>query len=218
MFNLPFPLLLASTSPYRQAILAKLQVPFSTASPNIDESPLANESPQNLVMRLAEQKALVLSSAYPNHWIIGSDQVCFLAGEIVGKPHTAEAAFKQLKLASGKTVDFYTGICLHSNVELSETNIQDSAVGSAVKTLVDYEIFTVHFRTLTDDEIWRYIELDQPLDCAGSFKSEGLGITLFEKLSGRDPNTLIGLPLIRLGEMLREMCASHSNSPLHQNF
>ncbi|WP_299013847.1 nucleoside triphosphate pyrophosphatase [uncultured Photobacterium sp.] len=182
------PLLLASTSPFRKALLDKLHYPFDTASPETDESPLANEMAEQLVMRLAEAKAKTCAPDYPEHLIIGSDQVCVINGEIVGKPHTVEKACQQLQAASGQTVTFYTGLCLHN----AKTGHSD----------IICELFHVHFRALTEQEIYNYVEREKPLNCAGSFKSEGLGIALFDRLEGRDPNTLVGLPLIALREML----------------
>lgn len=183
-------LVLASTSPYRKALLARLQLPFITASPEVDETPLAEESATELVMRLAAAKALALADAYPDHLIVGSDQVCVMGGVICGKPHTEENARAQLRAASGRSVVFYTGLALH-----------DSRARSTQRVC---EPFSVDFRTLSETEIAAYVALEQPLDCAGSFKSEGLGITLFDRLTGRDPNTLVGLPLIALCEMLRK--------------
>lgn len=182
-------LVLASTSPYRQALLAKLQLPFTTAAPSTDETPHPGESAEDLVLRLAIAKARALREAFPDSLIVGSDQVCVLNGAICGKPHTEENARAQLRAASGNSVVFYTGLALFDS--------RDGSVQSRV------EPFSVDFRPLSDAEIARYVALEQPLNCAGSFKSEGLGITLFERLSGRDPNTLVGLPLIALAEMLR---------------
>lgn len=182
------PLLLASTSPFRKALLDKLQYPFDTASPDTDESPMPNETAEQLVTRLAKAKATACAKDYPEHLIIGSDQVCVINGNIVGKPHTTEKACQQLQDASGQIVTFYTGLCLHN--------------ANTGKSEVICELFHVHFRVLTEQEIHHYIEREMPLNCAGSFKSEGLGIALFDKLEGRDPNTLVGLPLIALREML----------------
>lgn len=184
------PLLLASTSPFRKALLDKFQYPFETANPNTDESSLSGESAEALVQRLAEQKAKACENNYPEHLIIGSDQVCVINGKIMGKPHTVENACLQLKAASGQIVTFYTGLCLYN----AKTGQSD----------VICEPFRVHFRQLTEQEIKRYIEREMPLYCAGSFMCEGLGIALFNKLEGRDPNTLIGLPLIALREMLEK--------------
>ncbi|OBU07683.1 Maf family protein [Morganella psychrotolerans] len=181
-------LVLASTSPYRKALLEKLGIPFVTGSPDIDETPLPGEQPQALVMRLAREKARALASGHPDSLIIGSDQVCVLDGEITGKPHHYNAAFTQLRKASGQCITFYTGLCLYN-----------SATGRD-HTLC--EPYFVHFRTLDDDEIRAYLLAETPYQCAGSFKSEGLGIALFKKLQGDDPNTLVGLPLIRLTQLL----------------
>ena len=182
-------IVLASTSPYRRELLEKLGMPFITAAPLVDETPIPGEDARQLVMRLAQAKAQALSKEYPNHLIIGSDQVCVLDAKIVGKPHTEEKAVEQLLIARNSIVTFYTGLALYNS---STGNLQ-----------VICEPFDVHFRHLSEQEIRNYVRKDQPLQCAGSFKSEGLGITLFERLSGKDPNTLVGLPLISLGEMLR---------------
>ena len=182
------PLLLASTSPFRKALLEKLQYPFETANPETDEATLPNETAEQLVTRLAEAKARACAHDHPEHLIIGSDQVCVINNRIIGKPHTVENAFLQLQAASGQVVTFYTGLCLHN----AKTNDSE----------VICEPFHVHFKTLTEQEIRHYIKRENPLNCAGSFKSEGLGIALFDRLDGRDPNTLVGLPLIALHEML----------------
>lgn len=182
-------LLLASTSTYRKMLLEKLRLPFICAAPQADETPLSGESAEALVLRLATAKAQALAMAYPDHLIIGSDQVCVINGNITGKPHTEENAREQLRQASGQKVTFYTGLALYN----SHNNHLQALC----------EPFHVHFRSLTDAEIATYVRLEQPLNCAGSFKSEGLGIALFERLEGRDPNALIGLPLIALLEMLR---------------
>lgn len=189
-------IILASTSPYRQALLKKLGIPFLTAAPDIDESPVLHESAQALVTRLSHEKANALAQQYQQHLIIGSDQVCVIGEQIVGKPHTFENAFKQLKAASGSKVTFYTGLCL-LDTETGKFNVQ-------------CELFDVYFRPLSDEEITHYLNKEAPFQCAGSFKSEGLGIALFERLDGRDPNTLIGLPIILLLEMLRK----HGVNPL----
>lgn len=182
-------IILASTSPYRRALLEKLGLPFECAAPRTDETPRAGEAPRHLVLRLAQEKAQSLAQKYPQHLIIGSDQVCVLDGEITGKPHTEENARQQLMKASGNIVTFYTGLALFN-----------SATGH-VQT--ECEPFDVHFRRLSEQEIDDYVRKERPLNCAGSFKSEGLGIALFERLEGRDPNTLVGLPLIALCQMLR---------------
>ncbi|MBK5013838.1 nucleoside triphosphate pyrophosphatase [Pantoea sp. S62] len=183
-------ILLASTSPFRQALLRKLGLPFITAAPEVDESPQPGENAEALVIRLAVAKAQALAGTYPRHWIIGSDQVCVLDGAIAGKPHTAENARAQLRAASGQAITFYTGLALFHP--------------ASGRLLQCCEPFVVHFRTLTDAEIAGYVEKEQPLQCAGSFKSEGLGICLFDRLEGRDPNTLVGLPLIALNGMLQQ--------------
>ena len=183
-------ILLASTSPFRQALLRKLGLPFITVAPEVDESPQPGENAEALVIRLAVAKAQALAGTYPRHWIIGSDQVCVLDGAIAGKPHTAENARAQLRAASGQAITFYTGLALFHP--------------ASGRLLQCCEPFVVHFRTLTDAEIAGYVEKEQPLQCAGSFKSEGLGICLFDRLEGRDPNTLVGLPLIALNGMLQQ--------------
>lgn len=181
-------LVLGSTSPFRKAILDKLGVDFDTASPEVDEAALKDESPQQLVERLSILKAKAVAEKYDDALVIGSDQVSVIDGEIIGKPQTHENAVKQLQKASGKTVTFYTGLCLYN----SSTNQYQSEVLP----------FKVVFRHLTDSLIKNYLLKEQPYNCAGSFKSEALGIVLFEKLEGDDPNTLMGLPLIHLVKML----------------
>jgi len=186
---MPDSLVLASTSPFRQALLGKLGLPFTTAAPQVDETPRADEDAETLVTRLAVAKAQALAARYPDSWIIGSDQVCMLDGVITGKPHTFERACAQLRQASGSAITFYTGLALfHPRSQ---------------RLMQCCEPFVVHFRDLSEAEIHGYIEKEQPLQCAGSFKSEGLGICLFDRLEGRDPNTLVGLPLIALSGMLR---------------
>jgi len=182
------PILLASSSQYRRSILAKLGLPFEWESPDIDESAQPHESANVLVKRLALAKANTLTEKHPNALIIGSDQVATINNKIIGKPLTHERAFEQLRSASGCEVIFKTGLCLLN----SGTGHSQIAV----------ESFSVFFRDLSDDQINRYLLLEKPYDCAGSFKAEGLGICLFNKLRGDDPNTLIGLPLIGLVKML----------------
>lgn len=182
-------LILASTSLWRRALLEKLAIPFECAAPEVDETPLPGEAPRHLVLRLAQKKAQSLVHRYPSHLIIGSDQICVLDGEITGKPLTEENARQQLLKARGNIVTFYTGLALYN-----------SATGHLQ---TEVEPFDVHFRHLSETEIEDYVRKERPLHCAGSFKSEGLGIALFERLEGRDPNTLIGLPLIALCQMLR---------------
>lgn len=180
-------LILASTSPFRKAILDKLEIPFTTARPDVDETAFAGESARDLVKRLAIAKAGAVA-ARPEDYVIGSDQVATLDGKILGKPHTVENAIAQLSRFSGREVRFYTGLCL----------------AHAGQTRALIEPFSVHFRQLSPKEITTYVAQEMPLASAGSFKSEGLGILLFERLEGRDPNALIGLPLIALAELFRE--------------
>ncbi len=183
-------LILGSTSPFRKKLLQRLSIPFTTDSPNIDETPLEKESPEDYVLRLSLEKARTVASQYPNALIIGSDQCSVLNGDIRGKPSNHENAMQQLRESSGKRVSFLTGLCLFdSNTEQYQ---------------LDLIPFYVDFRELADNEIDAYLKVDQPYGCAGSFKSEGLGISLFKRLHGDDPTALIGLPLIRLSEMLRE--------------
>ncbi|HEY9202333.1 MAG TPA: Maf family nucleotide pyrophosphatase [Gammaproteobacteria bacterium] len=182
-------LVLASSSPFRKALLEKLNLSFVTDSPDIDETPLADESIEAMVMRLAQAKARALAAHHPQALIIGSDQSASLNGEVLHKPGNFDKAFAQLKAASGQCITFYTGLCL-----------LNSATGEAQ---VICEPYQVKFRQLEDDEIAHYLQTDQPYNCAGSFKSEGLGICLFESMRGDDPNTLVGLPLIQLCRMLR---------------
>ncbi|AAZ24133.1 MULTISPECIES: Maf family protein [Colwellia] len=183
-------LVLGSTSPFRKTILEKLQLPFHCAKPNVDETEQKNESPQALVERLAIEKAKAVSSEYPNALIIGSDQVAVCEEEILGKPHNFDNAVVQLNKFSGKSITFYTGLCVYD----SEKD----------KTIALVEPFIVHFNQLSQKDIANYLNAEQPYNCAGSFKSEGLGICLFSKLEGDDPNTLIGLPLIKLVGLLKQ--------------
>ncbi|MGY8818542.1 MAG: Maf family protein [Pseudomonadales bacterium] len=182
------PLLLASSSPYRRELLSRLQLEFAYRAPEIDETPLTRELPEHLVRRLALEKAQALAPSHQDHLIIGSDQVAALGQTILGKPHTFDRAKSQLQSCSGKSVVFLTGLAL-----------LDSRTGA---TQIDCIAFTVHFRTLGDQQIERYLRAEQPYDCAGSFKAEGLGISLFRSTEGADVTSLIGLPLIRLVDML----------------
>jgi len=186
-------LILASTSPFRRTILDKIQLAFSQCAPVCDETPLEGETPENLVQRLAIDKAKSCRTN-THSLIIGSDQVCIINGKIIGKPHTAEKAIEQLTEASGQCITFYTGLALYN----THTGLVD----------VELDTFKVHFRTLHRKQIENYVEREKPLDCAGSFKSEGLGIALFTKLDGNDPNSLIGLPLITLINMLEKQNVS----------
>lgn len=181
-------ILLASSSPYRRQLLARLGLPFEHASPDIDETRLTEESPQALVARLSEAKAKALAPAYEQHLIIGSDQVAAFKHTILGKPLNHTNAVQQLEQFSGKHVDFYTGLCL-----------LNSHTGRAQ---VSVERCRVKFRPLSPAQIEHYLQSEKPYDCAGSFKSEGRGIALFESIETPDPNILIGLPLIKLTDML----------------
>lgn len=182
-------LVLASTSPYRRELLQRLRIPFRTASPDVDESPHPGETPADTATRLAEAKARVVAGRYPNALIIGSDQVAYVADRIYGKPGTRERAAAQLRELRGRSVHFHTALCLFN-----------CATGGIQVDSVPIE---VHFRHLGDDEIERYLDIESPLNCAGSARSEGLGISLLDYIRGDDPNALIGLPLISLCRMLR---------------
>ena len=180
--------ILASSSPYRQQLLQKLRIDFIAKSPEIDESPHANESSINQALRLAKQKALALSGQFPNHLIIGSDQVVIHEQKQMTKPGNRESSIHQLLTISGSTVDFYTSVCLLNS--------------QTMKFKEDIDHCSVTFRKLSLAEIEKYVDLEKPFNCAGSFKSEGLGIALIETISGEDPNALIGLPLIKLIDLL----------------
>ncbi|MDZ4202451.1 MAG: Maf family nucleotide pyrophosphatase [Gallionella sp.] len=182
-------LVLASTSIYRGELLARLQLPFETAAPEVDETPLPGESARATSQRLAQEKARAVARAYPDALIIGSDQVALLDGQQIGKPLTHDNAAKQLRAMRGKTTVFYTALTLLN----SKTGNMQTEVAENHVTL----------RDLDDAEIEAYLRKEQPYQCAGSAKSEGLGIALMSKMSGDDPNALIGLPLILLCNMLR---------------
>lgn len=182
-------LILASSSPYRRELLNKLTLPFTCESPDIDETEHAGETPEALVSRLALKKAQAVANQQAHALIIGSDQVAVLDGRIITKPHNHLEATKQLKAASGRQVTFLTSLCLYNSH--SQTH------------QLTVEHYTVEFLSLSDAQIEHYLQKEQPYDCAGSFKSEGLGITLFKSFSGDDPNSLVGLPLIALCKMLR---------------
>ena len=182
-------LVLASTSAYRRELLQRFNLPFEVARPDIDESPLPGEHPKRTAERLAIEKARAVAGNFADALIIGSDQVAAMGDIRFGKPGTVERAVAQLKQMSGQTVIFHTALAL-----------LNTTTGEAQIDVVPTE---VRFRTLSDDEIVRYVEKERPLDCAGSAKSEGLGITLLDALSGDDPNALVGLPLIALARMLR---------------
>lgn len=193
------PLILASTSTTRRELLQRLALPFQCIAPEVDESAQFGETPTQLAYRLAEQKAAAVAQQYPDAWVIGSDQVASqfdLArgqafGELLGKPLTESRAIEQLQQFSGQTLRFYTGVSL-----------QCAAIAHVDTAVVE---FSVSFRTLSLAEIQRYVALEQPLYCAGSFKCEGLGITLFEQMQGEDLTALMGLPLLRLCQMLRQV-------------
>jgi len=181
-------LVLASSSPYRRELLARLRIPFEVVLPEVDETPRAGETPQALVERLAIEKAQAVAASVADALVIGSDQVAVYNGSIVGKPHGHERAVEQLRMASGRTVTLYTGLAL-----------VNTATGHVQCEVIPYR---VTFRALTDELIESYLRKEKPYSCAGSVKSEGLGIALLERFEGDDPNTLIGLPLIRLVRML----------------
>lgn len=183
-------LILGSTSPFRKELLNKLGLSFATDTPDIDETIREGEPPQELVQRLALQKAQVVARRHSNALIIGSDQIACIGYDILGKPGNRERAIAQLTQAAGQRVSFYTGLCLLNS--------------NSGEYQVVCEPFHVHFRKLNQAQIERYLDTEEPYNCAGSFKSEGLGISLFERLEGDDPNALIGLPLIRLIAMLEQ--------------
>ena len=187
---MPYPVVLASSSPYRRTLVDRLAIPYEWSPANIDETPLPGESPRQLARRLSLEKARALAPAYPDHLIIGSDQVAASADTLLGKPGNFETAARQLRLVSGKSVNFYTSVTL---------------LNSKTATFNTYTDTTrVYFRQLTDGEIRTYLEKEQPYDCAGSFKVEGLGIALFKRIDNSDPTALVGLPLIKLTAMLRD--------------
>lgn len=181
-------LVLASTSPYRRELLTRLGLEFETAAPNTDETRLPGETPKQLVRRLAEAKARAVAKDFPAARIIGSDQVAVLGDRILGKPGDHATAVQQLSAACGRRVTFLTGLCVYNS--------------SSDQCQVDVVPYTVEFRALNAVQIENYLRREQPYNCAGSFKSEGLGISLFRRMEGEDPNALIGLPLIRLIDML----------------
>lgn len=183
-------IVLASTSPFRKSVLEKLGLAFDCHAPEVDETPQAGETPAQLVERLSIAKAQAVAAHYKQGFIIGSDQVAVIDDDILGKPGNHENAVAQLERASGKTVTFLTSLAL---VNAESGSIQAEVVP-----------FKVVFRQLTRQQIVNYLNAEQPYNCAGSFKSEGLGIAMFERLEGDDPNTLIGLPLIRLIRMLEK--------------
>lgn len=182
-------LLLASTSPYRRELLSRLRLPFEAARPEVDETPLHDESPYALATRLAQAKAAVIALRQPDAWVIGSDQVASLDDGPLGKPGGRDAAIAQLTAMSGRAITFHTAVALvHGD-------------GLALRAS---DTTTVRFRILHSGEIARYVDAEQPFDCAGSFKSEGLGIALFDAIDSQDPTALIGLPLIATARLLRQ--------------
>ncbi|MFP4155428.1 MAG: Maf family protein [Halothiobacillaceae bacterium] len=181
-------LILASSSPYRRALLDRLGLPFECVKPEVDEAARPGETPEQLVLRLARAKAEAVAGSRPGSLVIGSDQVAVLGDRVLGKPGGETAARRQLAAASGQVVRFLTGLCLVA------------ADGSTELAMVPY---SVRFRSLNEAQINAYLDREQPFDCAGSFKSEGLGVALFESMEGEDPTALVGLPLIRLCSMLR---------------
>ncbi len=182
------PLILASTSPYRRQLLERLGVPFATEAPGADETPCPGEPPETLVVRLAEAKARAVAPRHPDALVIGSDQVASVEGEILGKPGDRTRAERQLHRLSGRTVVFHTGLCL--------LDTRTQAVWR------DRVPFFVTFRELSEATIQAYLDREPAFDCAGAFKSEGLGIALCQRMEGEDPTALLGLPLIRLCQML----------------
>lgn len=181
-------LILASTSVYRRQLLERLHIPFRCVRPDVDEAPLPGEHPRAMASRLARAKAADVARQYPGHWVIGSDQTAELDGHALGKPGTTTAAEAQLTAMSGRHIHFHTGICVTDGTRCFEAT----------------DLTCVHFRPLTTEEIQRYVAIEQPLDCAGSFKCEGLGISLFERIDNQDPTALVGLPLIATCQLLRQ--------------
>jgi septum formation protein len=182
-------LILASTSVYRRDLFARLRLPFDTARPEVDETPLRHETPLALAERLAIAKAGVIARREPGAFVIGSDQVAELDGTPLGKPGDRDGAMAQLGAMSGREVRFRTAVCVQRD---------------STPPRVAIDTTTVRFRAITHGEIERYVDTEQPFDCAGSFKSEGLGITLFEAIETVDPTALIGLPLIATAQLLRQ--------------
>ncbi|MEO9654619.1 Maf family protein [Marinomonas sp.] len=186
-------LVLGSSSSYRKALLERLRIPFDCVNPDIDETPKAEESAEQLVQRLTLEKAQSVCQQLNSehaHCVITSDQVALINNKILGKPKNHQTAVKQLQSFSGQAVSFLTGLGVYN----TQTEQQSYRLN----------VYKVYFRALTLSEIERYVQLEQPFDCAGSFKCEGLGVTLFDKMAGDDPNSLIGLPLIDLCALLRE--------------
>jgi septum formation protein len=183
-------IVLASTSPYRRDLLARLRLPFNVAAPRVDETPLPGEAARETALRLAQAKARAVAPAFPGALIIGCDQVAVLDGACLGKPGSHGNAVAQLKAMRGREVLFHTALAL---LNTESAAMQAAEVPTAVR-----------FRNYSDGEIERYLALEQPYDCAGSAKIEGLGIVLVERVAGDDPSALIGLPLMQLASMLRQ--------------
>jgi septum formation protein len=181
-------LILASTSAYRRELLERLRIPFEVVSPKVDETPLNGESTLELALRLAKAKAIAVSKDHPNAWVIGSDQVADLCGAAIGKPGNFERALAQLQLMRGQTVTFHTALCLMKGDTQTTLNVPTE----------------VTFRKLSDESLESYLLAEEPYDCAGSAKSEGLGISLLESIKSDDPTALVGLPLITLTGLLRD--------------
>ena len=181
-------LILASTSAYRQELLQRLRIPFEVISPKVDETPLAGESTLDLALRLAQAKARAVAMQFPDAWVIGSDQVADLCGAAIGKPGNFERALAQLQLMRGQTVTFHTALCLMKGETQTTLSVPTE----------------VTFRKLADEVLENYLHTEEPYDCAGSAKSEGLGISLLESIKSDDPTALIGLPLIALTGLLRD--------------
>jgi len=184
-------IILASTSPFRKQLLQKLNLSFDQEAPNINESPLSHELPKEMVARLSNEKAQKIAHRFPNSIIIASDQCATYQEQPIGKPHTMENAVKQLQQFSQQTITFYTGLTVINTVTSQQFECMDTT--------------QVQFRKLSPEVIKNYLDIEQPFNCAGSFKSEGLGITLFKKISSQDPNALIGLPLIELTGIFYKM-------------
>ena len=188
--NLPKnpPLILASTSVYRRELLQRLRIPFEVISPKVDETPLTGEGTLDLALRLANAKAAAVAKEHPHAWVIGSDQVADLHGAAIGKPGNFERALAQLQLMRGQAVTFHTALCLMKGAQQTTLNVPTE----------------VTFRKLSDEVLKSYLLAEEPYDCAGSAKSEGLGISLLESIKSDDPTALIGLPIIALTGLLRD--------------
>lgn len=190
----PIPkLILGSSSIYRKELLSRLNIPFEVAIPNIDETPLPNELPEETALRLAQKKAEAIGLSHSNALVIGSDQVATLNGEQIGKPGNHERALKQLQKMRGQRVIFHTALCL----------LDTRASQTTAKVQIENVQTFVTFRNLSDAELDAYLRIEQPYDCAGSARNEGLGIAILEKIESTDPTALTGLPLISLTNMLR---------------